>query len=212
MRRIFRTKEGKLAAISMAFIIIILGLIFTYNYVRMKNFTEQAVIAENYLDAGKYEKAVEAYKKVLSMKGGDKQLLTIGLAEAYVGLDEYDKALEILRSFYIKSPDNKIKESIEKISLQKTEYEYGQIISKAEVYFSNKEYEKAITEFEKAKQIKSKNSTSYKRIAEAYLLLGDYAKAREEVMEGQEITGDDKLKIRLLWLIPTSIRTSINAA
>lgn len=194
MRKIFRTKEGKLAAIAMAFIIIVAGLIFTYNYVRKKDILEQAVMAENYLDAGKYEMAVEAYTRVLSMKGSDKQQLTIGLAEAYVGLEEFDKALEILRSFYMKSADLKIKESIEKISSKKTDYEYNQILSKAEVYFSNTEYEKAIEEFEKAKQIKRKNSASYKRIAEAYLLLGDYAKAREEIIEGQEITGDDKLK------------------
>lgn len=194
MRRIFRTKERKIIAIIMAFAIVIISLFAIYGYLRNKSFIEQAVMAENYLNAGSYEQAVEAYQKVLSMKDSDKQLLIIGLAEAYAGLEDYDKALEILRSFYMKNPDIKVKEKIEKITCQKTDYEYVQLISRAEVYFSNKEYEKAISEFEKAKQIKSKDATTYKRIAEAYLVLGEYEKARDEIMEGQEITRDEKLK------------------
>jgi tetratricopeptide (TPR) repeat protein len=198
LRRIFRTKEGKIIAIIVAFAIVIISLFAIYGYLRNKSFMEQAVMAENYLNAGSYEQAVEAYQKVLSMKGSDKKLLTIGLAEAYAGLEDYDMALEILRSFYMKTPDIKVKEKIERITTQKTDYEYLQLISRAEVYYSNKEYEKAISEFEKAKQIKSKDTTSYKRIAEAYIVLGEYEKARDEIMEGQEITRDEKLKHTLV--------------
>lgn len=193
LKKIFRTKESKIIAIIATFIIVVISLIFVCNYVNRKKFLEQAVMAENYLSAGKYEQAVEAYKKVLSMKRSDKRMFTIDLAEAYVGLNDYDEALEILRSYYMKSPDTKIKEKIEDITARKTDYEYQESISKAELFFSKKEYEKAISEFEKAKEIKSKDVTSYKRIAEAYILLGEYEKAREEVIEGQEITGDDKL-------------------
>jgi len=195
LQKIFRTKEGKIAAIIMAFtILIIISSLVISGYKRKKDYLEQAVMAENYLNSGKYEQAVEAYTKVLSMKGSDKKLITIGLAEAYAGLDEYDQALKILRAFYIKTPDIKVKEKIEEITSRKTDYEFSQIISKAEVFFSNKEYEKAISEYEKAKQIKSKDAISYKKIAEAYLHLGEYEKAREEVLEGQEITGDDSIK------------------
>jgi len=194
LHKIFRTKEGIIITIIVVFSIIIISLLAVYGYVRKKSFMEQAVMAENYLNAGNYELAVEAYKKALSKNGSDKQLLTIGLAQAYAGLDEYDKALEILRAYYMKSPEIEIKEKIEEITSRKTDYEFSQVISRAEVFYSKKEYEKAILEFEKAKQIKSKDSTPYKRIAEAYILLGEYEKARDEVIEGQEITGDDKLK------------------
>lgn len=197
LHKIFRTKEGIIITIIMVFTIITISLLTVYGYVRKKSFMEQAVMAENYLNAGNYEQAVEAYKKALSKNGGDKQLLTIGLAQAYAGLEEYDKALEILRAYYMKSPDIKIKEKIEEITSRKTDYEFSQVISRAEVFYSKKEYEKAILEFEKAKQIKSKDSIPYRRIAEAYIFLGEYEKAREEVIEGQEITGDDKLKYTL---------------
>lgn len=194
VQKIFRTKEGIIITIIVVLTIITIGLLAIYGHLCQKSFMEQAVMAENYLKAGNYEQAVEAYKKALSKNGSDKQMLTIGLAQAYAGLDEYDKALEILRAYYMKSPKTKIKEKIEEITSLKTDYEFSQAISRAEVFYSKQEYEKAISEFEKAKQIKSKDSTPYRRIAEAYILLGEYEKARDEVKEGQEITGDEKLK------------------
>jgi len=194
LHKTFRTKEGIIITIITVFIILVTTLLIIYGYVREKSFKEQAVMAENYLNAGNYEQAVEAYKKVLNAKGSDKKQMTIGLAQAYAGLEEYDKALEILRSFYMKTPDINIKEKIEEITVQKTDYEFSQVISRAEVFYSKKEYEKDIAEFEKAKQIKSKDSTPYRRIAEAYMSMGEYELARDEIIEGQEITGDEKLK------------------
>lgn len=172
---------------------IIFGIYAFAGYSQNKKFVEQAVMAENYLEAGSYEQAIKAYLKALSMKSSDQELLTIGLSEAYAGLKNFDKALEVLRSCYQKTSGTKIKEKIEEITVEKTNYEYLQSVSRAEVYFTNNEFEKAITEFEKAKLIKSKDATAYRRIAEAYIEMGKYASAREEVLEGQVITQDKSL-------------------
>ncbi len=191
---IFRTKERKVMTIILGLIIIVMGTIIIINYFDNRRFMEQAVMAENYLEAGNYDKAIIAYKKAISMKDMKEQNLAIGLAEAYIGIDEYDKALEVLRICYQKTSGINVKKKIEEVTLKKTEYEYNQFASRAEVYFSNQEYDKAIAEYENAKLVKSKEVRSYIRIAYAYIEKGEYEKAREEIIEGQILTNDENLE------------------
>lgn len=191
---VFRTKERKVIAAILGLVVIIVGIIIISSVSKGGQFIEQAVMAENYLKTGSYEQAVEAYQEALSISGSDQESLSIGLADAYVGLNEYDKALEILRSCYQKTSTVKIEKKIEEVTSAKTDYEFLQSISRADVYFSNKEYDKAISDYEEAKLIKSKDMTSYQRIAQAYIAMGEYDLAREEVLEGIEITQNEELK------------------
>lgn len=193
---VFHTKE-KIFLAAMLGLIFVTGVFLFVSYSENKKYTEQTVMAENYLKAGNYEQAIGAYTKAMSMKNVNEQLLSIGLADAYVGLKDYDKALEVLRNCYQKKPGNKIKEKIEAVISEKTEYEYQQVISGAEVYFANKEYDKAIDEYEKAKSIKSKEVTSYKRITQAYIDKKEFEKAREEALEGLELTKDESFRVVL---------------
>lgn len=211
-----RTKERHIIIALSALIILVAGIFAFNGYVTKKKQEEQAVMAEKYLKAGNYEQAAEAYLKAMSMKNSDKELLSIGLAEAYSGMNQYDKALEALRSCYQKTGGNKVKEEIEEVTVQKTDYEFNQSISRADIYFTNKEYEKAITEYENAKKIKSKESISYERIAEAYIALGNYNQAKEEVMEGLSLTQSGKLNQTLTevegYLLKAKYDEIINAA
>lgn len=193
LHQIFRTKERIILTIILGLILIGIVVFVYADYRGNKQFVEQAVMAENYLRAGSYEEAVEAYVKAMSMKESEKERMTIGLADAYMGLNEYDKALEILRSYYQKASSTGMKEKIEEASSKKTDYEYLQSLSRAEVYFKNKDYAKAISEYENAKLIKSKEVTSYIRIAEAYIEQGKYDLAQEEALEGQALTGNKAL-------------------
>jgi tetratricopeptide (TPR) repeat protein len=195
-----RTKEGRIIAAILGFVVIMIGIVVLLNYSQGKQFNEQAVMAENFLKTGSYEQAATAYLNAMSMKNSDQQVLTIGLSEAYIGLNDYDKALEVLRACYQKTSGIKIKEKIEEVTSEKTDYEYLQSISRAEAYFANKEYEKAITEYKKAKSIKSKEVLSYKRITEAYTNLGEYALAHDQVLEGQALTQSEDLAELLLWV------------
>lgn len=193
LHRIFHTKERIILATVLGLILIAIVIFVYADYRGNKRFVEQAVMAENYLRAGSYEEAVEAYLKAMSMKESDKERMSIGLADAYMGLNEYDKALEILRTYYQKASNTGMKEKIEEVSSKKTDYEYLQSLSRAEVYFKNMDYSKAISEYENAKLIKSKEAASYIRIAEAYIEQGKYDLAREEALEGQVLTGDEAL-------------------
>ncbi len=203
-RGIFRTKERKVVGAILGAAVIITVLIIISSSTKGVKFVEQAVMAENYLNAGSYEQAVKAYQTALAIKGSDQETLTIGLAQAYVGLNDYDKALEVLRSGYEKLSSNKVKNKIEEVKAAKTDYEFLQSVSRADVYFTNKEYDKAIAEYGKAKLLKSKEATSYQGIAKSYMMQEKYDLAREQIMEGIDVTKSPELEAML-----TSIDNSI---
>jgi len=193
LRGVFRTKEGKLIAFMLIAILMVVGGFVINISIHNRQYEQQTVMAKQYLEAGNYEQAIEAYQKAISMKGSDEEYLTIGLAEAYVGIHQYDKALEVLRNCYQKTSGNTIKEKIEEITTRKSDYEYQQVISRGDVYYSNEEYDKAISEYQNAKLIKSKEVTSYQKIAECYIKMEQYEPAKEEIEEGLAITQSEKL-------------------
>lgn len=194
---IFRTKERIVIALITGLTIAALAISLFRSSLADKTSLQQAVMAENYLKAGNYEQAAQAYTKAIAGGNGEDQHLSVGLADAYVGLNEYDRALDALRLCYQKTVGIKVKEKIEEVTSQKADYEYQQTADRAEIYFTNKEYDKAISEYEKAKLIKSKEALSYRRIAEAYIKKGEYGKASQEVREGLELTKDNSLVKKL---------------
>ena len=105
-------------------------------------------MAQDYLEAGSFKEAQEAFQKALSMKYGDKEILSIGLAEAYGGVHDYDKALEVLRDRYEVKKTTAVKEKIEEITTRKSDHRFYQLISYGDTYFSNGEYMKAIDEYD----------------------------------------------------------------
>ena len=120
-------------------VILLLTALFVYNaYLFTKRYEEQTTMAEEYLEAGSYEEAQEAYQKALSMNHGDRELLSIGLAEAYAGVHNYDKALEVLRSRYEEEKTTIVKEKIEEITTKKTDHGFYQLISFGDTFFSDR--------------------------------------------------------------------------
>jgi tetratricopeptide (TPR) repeat protein len=187
-------KKG-LAAFIFSGFMFTLAAIFIYNaYVERKKCDKQTVMAQELLESGNYNEAIEAYQKAMSMKYGDEELLSVGLAEAYAGIHEYDKALEVLRSLYEDKKTTLVKEKIEDITARKSDYNFNQLISYGDTYFSNKEYNKAIDEYEKAKLIKSREDISYVKIVESYIAMEKYDLAKEEIQEGLALTESEKLK------------------
>ena len=165
------TKSKKIIAAGMGLLIVMLWGVIMFRQSMDREYEEQAVMAENYLSAGNYEASIKAYEKALQIKDSHEELLTIGLADAYIGTGNYEKALEVLRACYKKSSGTKLKEKIEEVIWAKTDYEYTQSVFRAEVYYAKEEYKKAIAIFEEAKLKKSKDPTAYRRITEAYIAL-----------------------------------------
>ncbi|MGI6067069.1 MAG: hypothetical protein ACOYI2_11435, partial [Bacillota bacterium] len=75
-----KTKEGRLFALLILIIVIFLGSLFFKNFIDNKNYKEQAVMADKYLNDGNYEGAIQAYLKALSMKNSNQEELSIGLS------------------------------------------------------------------------------------------------------------------------------------
>lgn len=200
IRDIFNRNKKRFILILSVLIFLLAGLI-TYNtYQARKRYEEQAVMAQEYLKAGSYEEAIEAYQKAMSMKYGNKEVLSIGLADAYAGVNNYDKALEVLRNIYEEKKTTTIKEKIEEITARKTDYNFYQLISYGDTYFSNGEYEKAINEYEKAKLIKSKEDETYIKIVDSYIAMEKYDLAKEEIEEGLALTESNKLEAKLKFV------------
>ncbi len=76
------------------------------------------------------------------------------------------------------------------------------IMSTAQKYLIENQYEQAIAEFNKVIEIEPKNVDAYLGLAEAYVGIGDTEKAIEILEKGYEITGDDRLKEMLNKLLP----------
>ena len=70
-------------------------------------------LAEKYLLEQNYEQAIIEYSKVLEIEPMNVDAI-IGLAEAYIGLGDTEKALEILRDGYEKTGDERIGELLQK--------------------------------------------------------------------------------------------------
>lgn len=194
MDRLLDSKKNKGVIIISAFILLLAAILIYKSINTRKSYKEQTVMAQEYLDAGSYEDAVTAYENAISMKYGDKELLSIGLAEAYAGTHNYDKALEVLRGRYQVSGTTEIKEKIEKITAQKSDYNFYQVMSYGDTYFSNGEFSKAIAEYEKAKLIKSKEDVSYEKIAKSHMAMERYDLAKEEILEGLALTESENLE------------------
>ena len=175
--------------------LIVLAMILIYKtYSVRKSYDEQTVMAGEYFENGNYNEAIIAYNKALSMKYGDKEFLSIGLAEAYVASNNYDKALEVLRNRYQVSGTIAIKEKIEEITAQRTEHNFFQAMSYGDTYFSNGEYNNAIIEYEKAKLIKSKEAVSYIKIVKSYMAMDEYDLAEAEILGGLTLTESQELE------------------
>lgn len=197
MNIILHSRKKGLIIIISAFIFLIALVLIYKTYSTKKRYEEHTVMAQEYLEAESYEEAIVEYNKAMAMKNGDKELLTIGLAQAYVGTHDYDKALEVLRSRYQVSGTIVIKEKIEEIIAEKSDYEFNQLISYGDTYFSNGEFNKAIAEYEKAKLIKSKEDITFVKIAKSHIEMEKYDLAKEEILEGLALVESAKLEVLL---------------
>lgn len=188
-----RNKKRWIIFIS-TFIFILAAILIFNTYIVRKRYEEQTFKAQDYLESGNLKEAIEAYNVALSMKYGDKELLSLGLADAYARIHDYDRALEVLRNRYGVEQSIAVKEKIEEITIKKADYQFYQFISYGDAYFSNGEYSKAIDEYEQAKQIKSREVISYLKIVESYIEMEEYDLASEEIEEGLALTESERLK------------------
>ena len=75
-----------------------------------------------------------------------------------------------------------------------------EMLSTAQKYLVEMDYERAIAEFNKVIELDPMNADAYLGLAEAYEKSGDVDKAVETLEKGFELTGDERLQARLAML------------
>ena len=87
-----------------------------------------------------------------------------------------------------------------------------EMLSTAQKYLVEMEYERAIAEFNKVIELDPMNADAYLGLAEAYEKSGDIDKAVETLKKGYELTGDERLQARLALLTSGSAEETQTSA
>ena len=87
-----------------------------------------------------------------------------------------------------------------------------EMLSTAQKYLVEMEYERAIAEFNKVIELDPMNADAYLGLAEAYEKSGDIDKAIETLEKGFELTGDERLQARLALLTSGSAEETQTSA
>ena len=84
----------------------------------------------------------------------------------------------------------------------KESVDVASLMSTAQKYLVEQNYEQAIAEFGKVIDLDPMNADAYLGLADAYIGMGDTASAIEWLQKGYELTGDERLKKMLDSLLP----------
>ena len=127
-----KSKKPLIVGLLVLIAVIITGTVFTvYGWNDEARFNRQLALGDRYMDELKYELAVAAYTKALEIEPRDIDA-TCGLARAYAGMEEYDKAEEVLLAQLAEYEKEAYKSSHEEL--------YATL---ADIYLEDKNYNKA---------------------------------------------------------------------
>lgn len=119
MLKIFKDKKTIIAFIAVLVLLIGVGMALAMNLGQGKiDIAEQLSLGEKYLLEMKYEKAILAFSDVIKVDPKNVRAY-LGLAEAYVGKGDIDKAIKTLEKGLELTGDDKIKENLERLLIKK---------------------------------------------------------------------------------------------
>ncbi len=136
-----------------------------------------------------YDEARKEYKNVLVIDGENVKAY-LGMAYAFLAMDNEDSAIEILNAGFEKTKDSQIEEKLNEIQL-------SVYLKAAEQYLDDEEYESAQRELKKALGIDSKCIKAYLTFAEICGYTEQIDEAVELLQEGFDNTSDEEIKTKL---------------
>lgn len=145
--------------------------------------------AEKYLSEKNYESAITEFEKVLAVDDKSIDAYT-GTADAYIGLEKTDKAIETLQKGFEKTKDDKLGTKLNTLKID-------DFTQKGQSCLEEKKYDDAIKNFQSVLELDKKNTASYAAIADAYIALNNVDKATEILKAGFEETKDKTLEQKL---------------
>lgn len=151
-------------------------------------------IGNCYREMGEYEKAIEAYNKVL-----DKVMEEKG---SYEGDDSSARALASIGETYVKQGDYSKANEYLKQAIDLLPNDETLAFNVGEIFFKQGETDKAIEYFKLSIQIKDNWGPPYRQLGYAYLNKGEYKLAVEALKKFLEVAPDDPLGETIRGLIP----------
>lgn len=168
--------------------------------------TNQLILGQKYIEDCDYEQAIVAFNRAIEI---DEKCVEayLGLAETYIRMGEFDKALEIVEKGYELTEDAGLQEYIDMIQSENISQPDGKgakIMPKNEEltnqlnlgqkYIEDCDYEQAIVAFNHAIEIDERCVEAYLGLTETYIRMGEFDKALEIAEKGYEMTGDAGLQ------------------
>lgn len=117
---IMKRLKGKLSKYAILMIAVVLFLIITVllgiksNQFVKENLAKQLELGQKYLQEMNYEEAIIAFNKVIEIDPKNVEAY-LGLADAFIGMGEFDKALEYAEKGYEATKNEKLKKRIDTI-------------------------------------------------------------------------------------------------
>lgn len=205
--------KGKLVPLILVLVLLIAGgsgaaLYFTSDGYKIG---KNEKLAAECMDAGEYKDAIGYYKEVLKL---DASLVDVyeSMAEAYLGMEKEDKALEVLQDGL--KACKKDEEAKAKLTAKQVEIYSGQIDRSLEAGNYQEAYTLITAAYEEtgAQELLAKRADVYQAESTAYQNSGDYAAAREVLQRGIEETGEEALKNQLEQLYLAEADSAVQAA
>lgn len=154
--------------------------------------------AERYSTEQNYEQAINEFQRLIEIKPDDAAAY-IGLADAYVGLEQPDKSVEVLKRGFDETGNESI--SVRLIDL---------LSESANKHLNENNYERAISEFDQIVKIDGQNIPAYMGVADAYVALNDFDGAISALKAGCENASDESITTALVGLLFKSADKSLS--
>ncbi len=182
-----KEKSAKNHIIIILLLIAITGVSSFILFLLFMNSDEQRIkrqlsLGEKYLDEMDYENAILAYNMAIAIDPNSVESY-VGLAEAYAGIEEYDKSLDA-----IKAGMDVVGENRELLEQRGKTIEL--YLGVGDACYQLKKYDEAIEIFNKIIEADPQKTDAYIGIANAYIEKGMYEEALETVNKGIEINGE----------------------
>ncbi len=163
-------------------------------------YAAQISTADQDVKSKDYDTAIALYQSAIKKKPKDEKAY-LGLADAYIGKNDYEKATKVLNDGYSATQSNALKSKLDETQKvykdKQAQQEYDKQLAAAKQYVQNKDYDNAAAAYQKALNIHPENADLYLGIANAYSGKSNYEQAISILQKGYDKTKSTDIQSKL---------------
>ena len=168
-----------------SFFALLIGILSVKRH-QEKQFQAAYYQASTYYAEENYKEAINFYQKALSYPSDSEVEIVIKLSNAYIELEKYDEAAELLQAYYDKTKSKELRNKVEQTIDLLIDSEYEANIERGNKYSQVQEYSKAVREYLGAYRLKPENEEALELLIAAYLNNSEIEKAGQMLEEARE--------------------------